>query len=115
MRRSRSDSFGGGQNEATERPAVEPARPTGLKAALIGRWATDRSCGDAIVYAADASLGMHSDPASSNREAHWSVAGDRVTWTDVTGRTMIFRITDIAAHSHTALRNDGRRERYIRC
>lgn len=104
----------GSRNAAAERLAKDDARPTGLAAAMIGRWATDRTCGDAIVYAADGSLGMPADPAAANRTARWAAAGDRMTWTGPNG-TSTFRVTEVAANSHTALWSDGTRERYVRC
>ena len=102
------------KNEAARRLAKDRATPTGSEAAMIGRWATDRTCSDAIVYAADGSLGRPSDSAAGHRTARWSVAGDRMTWTGANG-TSSFRVTEIGADSHTIVRSDGSRERHIRC
>jgi len=104
----------GARDAAAQRLAKAEARPTGLAAAMIGRWATDRTCGDAIVYAADGDLGMPADRPGTPRTARWSAAGDTVTWTGPDGRS-VFRVTELAANSHTALSSDGRRERYVRC
>lgn len=105
----------GAKDAAAERLARAEARPTGLEAAMIGRWATDRSCADAVVYVADGDLGMPGDPAGAPRTARWSVAaGDRITWTGPDGRST-FRVTGIEAESHVTIADDGRRRRYVRC
>ena len=103
------------KEEAAQRLARADVRPTGLEAAMIGRWASDRSCGDAVVYLAGGDLGMPADPAGAPRTARWSVAGvDRITWTGPDGRSS-FRVTGIEAESHTTIAPDGRRRRYVRC
>ena len=104
----------GARDAAAQRLTRAEARPTGLEAAMIGRWATDRTCGDAIVYAANGELGMPADPAGAPRTARWSAAADRVTWAGPDGSSA-FRVTDLAENSHTALASDGRRRRYVRC
>lgn len=104
----------GAKDAAAARLARAEARPTGLEAAMIGRWAPDRTCGDAIVYAADGDLGMAADPAGAPRTARWTTAGDRVTWTGPDGSST-FRVTEIQPDSHVATAGDGRRRRYVRC
>ena len=105
----------GAKDAAAARLAKAEARPTGLEAAMIGRWASDRSCGDAIVYVADGDLGLPADPAGAPRTSRWSVAAaDRVTWTRPDGRST-FRVTELEPDSHTTIAEDGRRRRYVRC
>jgi hypothetical protein len=102
------------KDRTTARLAKAEAQPTGLAATMIGRWATDRTCSDAVVYAADGSLGLPAEPSGTPRTARWSAGGGRITWAGPAG-TSTFRVTRIDANSHTASWRDGRRERYVRC
>lgn len=104
----------GAKDRAAARLVAVEARPNGLAAVLIGRWATDRSCADAVVYAVDGSLDLHADPPGLSPARRWSAAGDRVTWTGPDGSSA-FRVIEIEANSHIAIAGDGRRERYVRC